>query len=170
LKQVDAFLGENAAQLLLAWYFDDMYALYGADVVQAIVDVEDAVEQQIEQIFIRLGEESGMELLRSLNTSQRLLFFARYLAMFLDVQNTQQTGAVNETLINGLRESEQTIRLIIPAAQDGLSRELLNRIQPVNGDVTALWDSNNPFAPIIITEPFVPDDDFFKNFTLIFKP
>ena len=47
----------------------------------------------------------------------------------------------------------------IAPVYDGLGRELANRVQPINGDILSQWDSNNPFAPIPVGEPIVPDAD-----------
>jgi|GEM_PF-2970517 len=169
LKQADAFLGDNASQLLLGWYFNSMYALYGNDVVQKIVEVEDVVVQ-IEKIFVSLGESKGMEQLRLMDKSQRLLFFARYLDMYLRTQSKSNTQNEMKPTENNnpdrVINNGQIVPVIIPV-QDGLGRELFNRMQPVSDELTALWDKDNPFAPIIISEPFVPDADFFDRFTLI---
>jgi hypothetical protein len=58
---------------------------------------------------------------------------------------------------------------IIPA-QNGIDRNLFDRMQPNNDELNALWDRNNPFAPIAIGEPFVPDAEWFEGRVLLFRP
>jgi len=176
-------MGAGSGQLLMGWYFHELYALYGANVVQYIIDIEDVLAR-IEWVYEVLDDTRGMAQLKELNTSQRLFLFASAFSMFLQQQNGAAMSVAKNELTNEwnlswirMRDAriEQDARAgritdrIVPA-QNGLGAELFTRFQPIDGNADnaiSSWDSSNPFAPIFTGESFEPDDDWFEGRILI---